>query len=43
MNVEWAARLQIEAHHPELIGDPVTDIAEDVVFVATGEHEDLIP
>ena len=27
----------------ERIGDRVTNIAEDVVFLATGEHEDLNP
>jgi phosphate transport system protein len=42
-NVERAARLMIAAHYLERIGDRVTNIAEDVVFLATGEHEDLNP
>jgi len=42
-NVERAARLLIAAHYLERIGDRVTNIAEDVVFLATGEHEDLNP
>jgi phosphate transport system protein len=42
-NVERAARLLIAAHYMERIGDRVTNIAEDVVFLATGEHEDLNP
>jgi phosphate transport system protein len=42
-NVERAARLLIGAHYIERIGDRVTNIAEDVVFLATGAHEDLNP
>ncbi len=42
-NVDRAARLLIAAHYVERIGDRVTNIAEDVVFLATGEHEDLNP
>ena len=42
-NVERAARLLIAAHYLERIGDRVTNIAEDVVFLATCEHEDLNP
>jgi phosphate transport system protein len=42
-NVERAARLLIAAHYMERIGDRVTNIAEDVVFLSTGEHEDLNP
>jgi phosphate transport system protein len=42
-NVERAARLLIAAHYLERIGDRVTNIAEDVVFLATGVHEDLNP
>jgi len=42
-NVERGARLLIAAHYLERIGDRVTNIAEDVVFLATGEHEDLNP
>lgn len=42
-NVERAMRLLIAAHYLERIGDRVTNIAEDVVFLATGQHEDLNP
>ena len=42
-NVERAARLLIGAHYIERIGDRVTNIAEDIVFLATGAHEDLNP
>jgi phosphate transport system protein len=42
-NVERATRLLIGAHYLERIGDRVTNIAEDVVFLATGGHEDLNP
>ena len=42
-NVDRALRLLIAAHYLERIGDRVTNIAEDVVFLATGEHEDLNP
>jgi phosphate transport system protein len=42
-NAERAFRLLIAAHYLERIGDRVTNIAEDVVFLATGEHEDLNP
>jgi phosphate uptake regulator len=31
------------AHYLERIGDRVTNIAEDIVFLATGEIEDLNP
>ena len=40
-NVERAARLQFAAHYLERGGDRVTNIAEDVVFLATAEREDL--
>ncbi len=40
-NVERAARLLIAAHYLERIGDRVTNIAEDVVFLVTAVHEDL--
>ncbi len=40
-NVDRAARLQFAAHYLERIGDRVTNIAEDVVFLATGLREDL--
>ena len=40
-NVERATRLQFAAHYMERIGDRVTNIAENVVFLATAEREDL--
>jgi len=42
-NVDPGARLLLAAHYLERIGDRVTNIAEDVVFLATGEIEDLNP
>ncbi len=42
-NVDRGARLLFAAHYLERIGDRVTNIAEDVVFLATGEVEDLNP
>ena len=42
-NVDRAARLLLAAHYLERIGDRVTNIAEDVVFLATGQIEDLNP
>jgi phosphate transport system protein len=42
-NVEAGSRLLLVAHDLERIGDRVTNIAEDVVFLATGEIEDLNP
>ena len=36
-------RILFAAHYLERIGDRVTNIAEDVVFLATGEVEDLNP
>jgi phosphate transport system protein len=42
-NVDRASCLQIAAHYLERVGDRVTNIAEDVVFLATGAHEDLNP
>jgi phosphate transport system protein len=42
-NVNGATRLLLVAHDLERIGDRVTNIAEDVVFLATGEIEDLNP
>jgi phosphate transport system protein len=42
-NVDRGARLLFAAHYLERIGDRVTNIAEDVVFLATGEIEDLNP
>ena len=37
------ARDLFAAHYLERIGDRVTNIAEDVVFLATGDIEDLNP
>jgi phosphate transport system protein len=42
-NVERGTRLLLVAHDFERIGDRVTNIAEDVVFLARGEIEDLNP
>ena len=36
-------RVLFAAHYLERIGDRVTNIAEDVVFLATGDIEDLNP
>jgi phosphate transport system protein len=40
-NVDSGARILFAAHYIERIGDRVTNIAEDVVFLASGEVEDL--
>jgi phosphate transport system protein len=42
-NVERGMRILLAAHYLERIGDRVTNIAEDVVFLASGEVEDLNP
>jgi phosphate transport system protein len=42
-NVERGTRILFAAHYIERIGDRVTNIAEDVVYLATGEVEDLNP
>ena len=42
-NVDRGTRLLFAAHYLERMGDRVTNIAEDVVFLATGEIEDLNP
>lgn len=42
-NVERGTRFLFAAHYLERIGDRVTNIAEDVVFLATGDIEDLNP
>ena len=42
-NVDRGTRILFAAHYLERIGDRVTNIAEDVVFLATGEVEDLNP
>lgn len=42
-NVDPGARILFAAHYLERIGDRVTNIAEDIVFLVTGEVEDLNP
>ncbi len=42
-SVDSGARILFAAHYLERIGDRVTNIAEDVVFLASGEIEDLNP
>ncbi len=42
-NVERGARVLLAAHYLERIGDRVTNIAEDVVYLVSGEVEDLNP
>ncbi|HYM83474.1 MAG TPA: phosphate signaling complex protein PhoU [Candidatus Dormibacteraeota bacterium] len=42
-NVERGTRILFAAHYIERIGDRVTNICEDVVFLASGEIEDLNP
>jgi phosphate transport system protein len=42
-NVEPGTRILFAAHYIERIGDRVTNIAEDIVFLASGEIEDLNP
>ncbi len=41
--VERGTRLILAAHWVERIGDRVTNVAEDVVYLATGRVEDLNP
>ncbi len=41
--IDPGTRILFAAHYLERIGDRVTNIAEDVVFLATGEVEDLNP
>ena len=41
--VERGTRLILAAHWIERIGDRVTNIAEDIVYLATGDVEDLNP
>jgi phosphate transport system protein len=38
-----ATHMLFAAHHLERLGDRVTNIGEDVVFLATGQIEDLNP
>jgi phosphate transport system protein len=40
-NVDPGTRIIFAAHYLERTGDRVTDIAEDVVYLATGEFDDL--
>jgi phosphate transport system protein len=40
-NVDRGARVLFAAHYLERIGDRVTNLAEDVIFLATGDVEDL--
>ena len=42
-NVEPRTRILFASHYLERIGDRVTNIAEDIVFLASGEVEDLNP
>ncbi len=42
-NVDGGARVLFAAYYLERIGDRATNIAEDVVFLATGRIEDLNP
>ncbi len=42
-NVERAMRLLIAARYMERVGDHITNIAEDVVFLSSGMREDLNP
>lgn len=42
-NVDPGARILFAAHYLERIGDRVTNIAEDIVFLASGEVADLNP
>jgi phosphate transport system protein len=42
-NVERAMRLLIAARYMERVGDHITNIAEGVVFLASGQHVDLNP
>ena len=42
-NVDPGTRILFAAHYLERIGDRITNIAEDIVFLATGEIEDLNP
>jgi len=43
VNVDPCTRILFAAHYLERIGDRVTNIAEDIVFLASGEVEDLNP
>jgi phosphate uptake regulator len=41
--VERGTRIILASHYIERIGDRVTNIAEDIVFLASGNVEDLNP
>jgi phosphate transport system protein len=42
-NVERGSRIIIASHYLERIGDRATNIAEDIVYLESGEVEDLNP
>jgi len=42
-NVERGTRIVIASHYLERIGDQATNIAEDIVYLVTGDVEDLNP
>ena len=42
-NVERGTRIIIASHYIERIGDRSTNIAEDIVYLVTGDVEDLNP
>jgi phosphate transport system protein len=42
-NVECGTRIIIASHYLERIGDRATNIAEDIVYLVTGDVEDLNP
>jgi phosphate transport system protein len=42
-NVDRGAALLVAAHELERVGDRVTNIAEDIVYLTTGQVEDLNP
>jgi phosphate transport system protein len=42
-NVDPGTRILVASHYLERIGDRVTNISEDIVFLASGEVEDLNP
>lgn len=43
VNVERGTRIVIASHYLERIGDRATNIAEDIVYLVTGDVEDLNP